>query len=94
MVREIKSYQSLKIIILEIHEYGENIKVDFFSKIPLWVSPQEAFFGRNATMGDIWLKYKNILMSSQGELRMKTREELYKEGYNCQWFQYVQLMER
>lgn len=30
------------------------------------------------------------LVLSQGELKMETKEELVEEGYNYQWFQYVQ----
>ena len=55
-------------------------------KTPLWVSSQEAMHRRDFTRTHKWLTYNNILEMSQGEYKLKSREELLTEGYTFNGF--------
>lgn len=67
------------------------IKDLFYFKIPIWTSSQEAFFSNWQTKeNNSWLSYKDLLVKNQqGNMDLKTRERLFKEGYNLHWFSYL-----
>ena len=69
-------------------------KLSFYQKIPCWVSSQEAMHRRDFTMTHKWLTYNDLLELSQGEYKLKSRENLLEEGYVCQWFSYTQIKQR
>lgn len=74
----------------------KKIKKLFYFKIPIWSSPQEAFFSRWLGNSDIkWLTYKNSLKKDQsGKVELKSREALKEEGFNLHWFTYYQIKSR
>lgn len=63
----------------------------FYSKIPLSTSLQKAHFGVRPIHRDKWLLFRNIFNFTQGQCKLKSREELVEECLNFLWFLYVQL---
>lgn len=59
-------------------------KVKICPKISLWLSPPEAFFRREILVIVTSFSYADLLIVTEREPRLKTREELKKEGYICQ----------
>lgn len=53
----------------------------------------EEFSRRKTAYGQKWLTYQNVLIQKEGEINMKSREQL-TAGYNFQCFSYIQLKER
>ena len=49
---------------------------------------------RDLTSLHNWLTYNDLLELSQGEYKLKSRENLLEEGHVCQWFSYLQIKER
>lgn len=63
-------------------------------KIPLRLSPHEAYYRKEMMVGQKWLKYADLSDYSTDDSKLKSREHLALESFNCQWFLYLQLTER
>lgn len=63
-------------------------------KLPLWLYLQEAYHRKEMTGNYNWIRYKDLLEYHQGDIRLKTREDLTSQGFKCHWFLYIQLSER
>ncbi|MEX5533459.1 hypothetical protein, partial [Pseudomonas syringae] len=61
-----------------------------YNKTPMWLSPMEARHKRDMG-GRNWLNYKQILKKSpDGELILKSFEEMKLLDKNITWLQYIQ----
>uniref|UniRef100_G1KW36 Reverse transcriptase domain-containing protein n=1 Tax=Anolis carolinensis TaxID=28377 RepID=G1KW36_ANOCA len=70
----------------------EKYKMRLYLKTPKWISPLEAC-QRRETGGEIWPRYKDILIKENGTHTMKSQEEINHEFRIVGWFQYIQLKE-
>uniref|UniRef100_A0A803T5W2 Reverse transcriptase domain-containing protein n=1 Tax=Anolis carolinensis TaxID=28377 RepID=A0A803T5W2_ANOCA len=61
-------------------------------KTPRWISPLEAC-QRREIGGEIWPRYKDILVKENGKHNLQSQEEINRKFPNVGWFQYMQLKE-
>ena len=65
----------------------EKYKGKFYCGIPMWMSTHEALSKEIDIKNDKWLTYKDLLIEEdEGQLRLRTRQEMNQVGIICQWF--------
>lgn len=77
-----------------IYHVWKKIRKRWFPQIPLWVSINEAPFKNEKLLCEKWPTYEDLTKLEKNQRILKTEEELFQEGYICNWILYRRIKER
>lgn len=65
------------------------------TKVSLWISPHEVLLYRKEMLIESkWIPYHDLLLLEEEEPKVKIREQLVCDGFNCDRFNYNRIFER